>query len=54
MPDAGGLRRGGPGQRQRPALAEALPDATYAEVPGNHMSCVTRPDLSEAMVEFLG
>ncbi|MBS0255680.1 MAG: alpha/beta fold hydrolase [Proteobacteria bacterium] len=36
-----------------PALAEALPAARYAEVPGNHMSCVTRPDLSEAMVSFL-
>ena len=36
-----------------PALAAALPDARYAEVPGNHMSCVTKPDLSEAMAGFL-
>ena len=36
-----------------PALAEALPDARYAEIPGNHMSCVTKPDLGAAMVAFL-
>ena len=36
-----------------PALAEALPNATYAEIPGNHMSCVTKPELGAAMVEFL-
>ena len=36
-----------------PALAAALPNARYAEVPGNHMSCVTKPDLSEAMAVFL-
>lgn len=36
-----------------PALAEALPDATYAEVPGTHMSSVTRRELGEAIVRFL-
>ncbi len=36
-----------------PRLAEALPDARYAEVPGNHMNCVTKPDLGKAIVEFL-
>lgn len=36
-----------------PELAEALPDATYAEIPGTHMSCVTKPELGRAMVEFL-
>ena len=36
-----------------PALAEALPHATYAEIPGNHMSCVTKPELGAAMAEFL-
>jgi pimeloyl-ACP methyl ester carboxylesterase len=36
-----------------PALAAALPDATYAEVPGNHMSCVTMPEFGEAIAEFL-
>jgi len=36
-----------------PALAEALPDATFAEVPGTHMSSVTQRQLGQAMVEFL-
>jgi pimeloyl-ACP methyl ester carboxylesterase len=36
-----------------PALADALPDATYAEVPGAHMSSVTRRELGEAIVRFL-
>jgi pimeloyl-ACP methyl ester carboxylesterase len=35
------------------ALAAALPAGRYAVVPGNHMSAVTRPELSSAMVEFL-
>jgi len=35
------------------ALAAVLPKGRYTEVPGNHMSAVTRPDLSSAMVEFL-
>lgn len=34
------------------ALAEALPDATYAEIPGNHMSAVTLPELGEAMADW--
>jgi pimeloyl-ACP methyl ester carboxylesterase len=36
-----------------PALAEALPDGRYVEVPGNHMSSVTRRELGEAIVHFL-
>lgn len=36
-----------------PALAEALPDARYVEVPGTHMSSVTQRQLGEAIVEFL-
>ena len=36
-----------------PALAEALPDGTYAEIPGNHMSSVTQPEMGEAIVRFL-
>lgn len=36
-----------------PALAEALPDATYVEVPGTHMSSVTHRQLGEAIVRFL-
>ena len=36
-----------------PALAAALAAATYVEIPGNHMSCVTKPELGAAMVEFL-
>jgi len=36
-----------------PALAEALPDARYVEIPGTHMSSVTRPEMGDAMVAFL-
>lgn len=36
-----------------PALAAALPDATYREVPGTHMSSVTEAALGEAIVSFL-
>lgn len=35
------------------ALAELLPDACYVEVPGNHMSAVTKPELGRAMADFL-
>lgn len=35
-------------------LAERLPDATYVEVPGTHMSSVTKPDLGRAMADWLG
>jgi pimeloyl-ACP methyl ester carboxylesterase len=35
------------------ALAEALPDARFEEVPGTHMSSVTEPDLGKAIVRFL-
>ena len=35
------------------ALADLLPDATYVEVPGNHMSAVTKPDLGRAIADFL-
>lgn len=34
-------------------LADQLPDATYVEVPGTHMSSVTKPDLGRAMAEWL-
>ena len=37
-----------------PRLAAALSRATYAEVPGTHMSCVTRKELGEAIAAFLG
>lgn len=36
-----------------PALAEALPDARYVEVPGTHMSSVAQRELGTAIVEFL-
>jgi pimeloyl-ACP methyl ester carboxylesterase len=36
-----------------PALAAALPDARYVEVPGTHMSSVTRRELGSALVDFL-
>jgi pimeloyl-ACP methyl ester carboxylesterase len=35
------------------ALAEALPDGRAVEVPGNHMSCVTKPEFGRAIVDFL-
>jgi pimeloyl-ACP methyl ester carboxylesterase len=34
-------------------LARLLPDARYVEVPGNHMSAVTKPELGLAIVDFL-
>ncbi|MBV9931033.1 MAG: alpha/beta hydrolase [Alphaproteobacteria bacterium] len=34
-------------------LARLLPDARFVQVPGNHMSAVTKPDLGRAMAEFL-
>lgn len=37
-----------------PRLAEALPNATYAPVPGTHMSSVTKPEFGEAIAAFLG
>ena len=36
-----------------PALADALPHGHYAEVPGTHMSSVTKPLFGEAIVRFL-
>ena len=35
------------------ALAELLPAARFIEVPGNHMSAVTKPDLGRAIAGFL-
>ena len=35
------------------ALAATLADATYVEVPGNHMSAVTGADLGVAIADFL-
>lgn len=34
-------------------LAAALPNATFREVPGTHMSSVTRPEFGEAIADFL-
>lgn len=34
-------------------LATALPSARYVTVPGNHMSAVTKPELGNAIAEFL-
>jgi pimeloyl-ACP methyl ester carboxylesterase len=34
-------------------LAAALPAARYEEIPGTHMSSVTKPDLGEAIASFL-
>ncbi len=34
-------------------LADALPNATFVEVPGTHMSSVTKPELGDAIAKFL-
>jgi pimeloyl-ACP methyl ester carboxylesterase len=34
-------------------LAAALPNATFREVPGTHMSSVTKPEIGEAIASFL-
>ena len=34
-------------------LAKLLPDADFAEVPGTHMSSVTKPDLGQAIADWL-
>jgi pimeloyl-ACP methyl ester carboxylesterase len=34
-------------------LVEALPDARLAIIPGTHMSCVTKPELGQAIRDFL-
>jgi pimeloyl-ACP methyl ester carboxylesterase len=34
-------------------LANVLPNALFVEVPGTHMSSVTRPELGQAIVDFL-
>lgn len=36
-----------------PELASILHDAEYAEIPGTHMSSVTKPELGEAIARFL-
>ncbi|MFC3711428.1 alpha/beta fold hydrolase [Sphingoaurantiacus capsulatus] len=36
-----------------PDLAAALLQGTYVEIPGNHMSAVTRPELGAAIRDFL-
>ena len=34
-------------------LAAKLPKATYVEIPGTHMSSVTKPELGDAIATFL-
>ena len=34
-------------------LANVLPNAVFAEVPGTHMSSVTKPEFGEAIANFL-
>lgn len=36
-----------------PALAQRLPQAVYCEIPGTHMSSVTKPELGAEIVRFL-
>lgn len=35
-------------------LAMEMPNAAYAEVPGNHMNAITRPDFGAAIAAWLG
>jgi pimeloyl-ACP methyl ester carboxylesterase len=35
------------------ALADLLPNGRYAEIPGNHMSAVTKPEFGRAIADFL-
>ena len=35
-------------------LASVLPNAIFREVPGTHMSSVTKPELGDAIAQFLG
>lgn len=35
------------------ALAHELPQAHYVQIPGNHMSAVTKPDLGAAIADYL-
>ena len=35
------------------ALTDTLPNAVHVIVPGTHMSCATKPDLGQAIREFL-
>lgn len=46
---------GGEDQDNGPAeaLADLLPQGRYVEVPGNHMSAVTKPELGKAIADFL-
>jgi pimeloyl-ACP methyl ester carboxylesterase len=34
-------------------LANVLPNAVFAEIPGTHMSSVTKPELGQAIADFL-
>jgi pimeloyl-ACP methyl ester carboxylesterase len=34
-------------------LANVLPNAEFVEVPGTHMSSVTKPEFGEAIADFL-
>jgi len=36
-----------------PRLVEVLPNATYAPIPGTHMSSVTKPEYGQALTAFL-
>jgi pimeloyl-ACP methyl ester carboxylesterase len=34
-------------------LANVMPNAVFREIPGTHMSSVTKPELGEAIASFL-
>jgi len=43
-----------PGQASATELAEALPDAQFVRVPGNHFTAMTSPEFAAAVTAFLG
>ena len=45
---------GGCSPRLNQQIADALPNSTYREIPGTHMSAVTKPDLGRAIADALG
>jgi pimeloyl-ACP methyl ester carboxylesterase len=42
-----------PARRSAEDLANAMPKGRFVELPGNHMSAVTKPDLAAAIGDFL-
>jgi len=41
------------GEKTQAELAAALPDAEFREIPGTHMSSITKPQFGEVIARFL-